>query len=246
MEAPVTKRRIDDLMLQHIERFAGLQGMAPSTILLELAHLQDRGVYGDKKLPSRSTVERIVRDVQDRSVGKQWTFSDSTPEDAEIILNSRFFYYLFNRVWIDRITMDQAKWVIKVVKTVPNLPLELAWPIGFSYYLDEKLGRGLEGQDGFLAFRPWMSELNHNLYLEAVAKGHVEPFSPWHTVEEYNPSISLEERIDIRKRWETGESFDPTILPNTKGAASELLENIYIYTEQYLKRGKKNEGLNIE
>ncbi len=188
------KRRIDADVEDEIREIALTETKTPAQIY---RHLDGEKKFVDR-VPSRRTVERMVRELRS-SAGdtSPWTLAakDIDEEAARLVLRSRRALILRHEKPLHRFNISEAKWVAKISKIAPDLAPDIAWLIGKVYSslcrrVDERGDDDfLTALDDYLAFAPWRDAEHYRLYLKAVEQGWVLPAPMWsRLVEQQNPS----------------------------------------------------------
>lgn len=104
--------------------------------------------------PSKSTIERLVDTLRPRDTSGPWSFSDSDPAAARLVIDvvAWAFQMTEGRVWL---TNELARWVGRIRETSPGVPAGWAYNLAVAYQSAEKRRQDTRILDIVLATKPW-------------------------------------------------------------------------------------------
>lgn len=141
----------------------------------------------DKKnkliMPSKRTVERMVKHYCSMSKpgdSDTWSVADSEPEDAALILKVLADVMLFTHGEKPTFTRQEAKWVLKIGKMLPEAySLTQIWLLAKDYVVAETRHQETGHLDAYLAFKPWKNNDRYRTYEYAVNHKWIPPHDNW-------------------------------------------------------------------
>lgn len=122
----------------------------------------------DHLMPSKRTVERMVKFYRTAHSVEPWSVASSEAEDATLILEVLADVLLLTNGQKKSFSKEEAEWVLKVRKMVPDAELYDVWWIARSYYLSHVRGLDTNALDMYLAFKPWRCKGRYDNYRYAL------------------------------------------------------------------------------
>ena len=165
-----TRRQIDEDLLRRIEDLAFDAHRTPAQI--EAALRRDKNIMG--RVPSRRTIQRVVRDLAYSDESEPWRL-DSTvpPDDAQWLIQAAAHVTIHSRA-ARVLTAAEAESVLAVGHAAPSLPVGSALAIAREYLRRGEKGQPTGDLDVYLATAPWTHKRNRRRYLEVVAAAGLE------------------------------------------------------------------------
>jgi len=218
------RRNMNKALESWIEDKASLN-WSPAKIFREMK--TDKRFRNKVDFPTQRTVERIVKDVEIRDKTGPWSVADQsdngvflyTPEDATLILEVLADVILASTGQKRFFTKQEAKWVLRIRKLVPDMKLPGVWQLAHAYMLSESRNEPTERLDTYLAFKPWRSMNRFGNYKYGVDQGWIkgDPLDRWETTD----------RLDV----EVGHFLNNTLSvvdtdPSTWAFSRQLLEEM--------------------
>ena len=156
---------------------------------------------------SIKTVERIAKvhkPPTPKAGGEReyWNLLEGDSEDAAHVLEAhheRIFRY---RRSMSRPEKWETQIVARLLKIAPEFPKDTVWFFARVYGVLVKLGVTTAPFDDYLGFFPWRSEIQYDIYLQAIQRGWISPVPTWEVlVEQQNPKLSFQERQERIESW---------------------------------------------
>ena len=126
--------------------------------------------------PSRRQIERYKRGYTPRDSSAPWSLSGEADRHGcslvPIVLAAVIEKSSGRR---DHITIEEAKWVIRIRLAAPDLDPWDGWIIARTYMRRQQQEKSATDLDHFLSFVPWRSEEMSQRYREAVRQAWVAP-----------------------------------------------------------------------
>ena len=164
--------RIDGDALDAIGQLALTTDWTPAQIL--------RDIEGKKelsdKVPNLRTVQRITKDFRAEDNSEPWSLRDSDGDEAKLILEVRrelIRYWNHPTKRIQRLSKQEARWVVKVRKAAPELDTRAVWLVALMYSLRETGEISTEDLDDYLAFAPWKDTQHFDEYKQWIRMGWI-------------------------------------------------------------------------
>ena len=135
-------------------------------------------------LPSKKTVERVVKSVRIEDSSGPWGVMDSDAEDARLILDVLADVIIQTEGRKTRFTKEEASWVLKLRKVASDARPYNVWLLAREYMvLEDKKIYDTAALDHYLAFKPWTNKNRFGNYEGAVALGWIkeDPLRLWDT-----------------------------------------------------------------
>lgn len=142
-------RSIDPAVHAEIKILArGDLDIAPAAIAEHLERKFDKAL-----VPSSKTIGRVVSETRYRDSSGVWTLGDKEidADDAALILPV---------IAAGPVTRQEAQWVVRVRRAVPDLPTRAVIHVVRAYMSFEHQGQSTEALDFLLALAPWRTAKN--------------------------------------------------------------------------------------
>ena len=163
---------------------------------------------------SKKTVERIASDHkpppgETDEAPQYWNLLQGDGEDARYVLEARYGRILRYGRDFPRPRKWEAEAVVKLLRAVPDFPRDIAWFFARIYGTLVLIGVNTTAFDDYLAFTPWRTAAHYNIYLSVIQMGWVRAPLLWEVlVEQQNPALTFEEKIERIARWNQQEKME--------------------------------------
>lgn len=146
-----TLARVDGELRELVDLLA-IRGWKASEIRDEL-----EGTIGKERTPHLRWIQRRVRKIRPKDNSGPWLFAqEEDPKDAALIL-SVLASVVGDEVSRWPVTNAEAKWIVRICRAVPDVPLSAVDQIVVAYMAWERLKQPTDLLDLILAVRPWRS-----------------------------------------------------------------------------------------
>ena len=171
-------RQIDPYVQYEIEEKTGL-GWTPKQIHRWFEEQVIDKRLPESKLPGERTLQRVAEEATMRDTSGPWRIADADdPEDAKLILDVLANVTVHSTGKKHSFTKEEARWVLRVRKIVPDADPVKVWFVARAYQLYQSRGLDSRALDMYLAFAPWRGVPHMRLYLDAV-DWVKESWIPW-------------------------------------------------------------------
>jgi hypothetical protein len=190
------RRNMNKALESWIEDKASLN-WSPAKIFREMK--TDKRFRNKVDFPTQRTVERVVKEVEIRDKTVPWSVADknenglflNTPEDSTLVLEVLADVILASAGEKRIFTKQEAKWVLRIRKLVPDMKLLGVWQLAHAYMLSESRNEPTERLDTYLAFKPWRNANRFGNYKYAVDQGWIggDPLDRWETTDRFDVEV---------------------------------------------------------
>lgn len=126
--------------------------------------------------PSQRQIERYKRESMPRDASAPWSLSEEADRHGCSLVPPVLVAVIEKSSGRRRhITIEEAKWIIRVRLAAPDLDPWHAWLFSRAYTRRQQQGQSAADLDHFLSFAPWRSDEAAQRYRHAVRQGWVAP-----------------------------------------------------------------------
>ena len=125
-------------------------------------------------VPSRRTIQTIVTASKALPRGDWWTVVHAPPDEVALVLPV-IAYEMRRRHAAIEVSADLARWIARLRRGVPDLPVGEVFELALSYWLAETSGAPMDDQDRYLALHAWEPANAAEALLYGLAKVPLTP-----------------------------------------------------------------------
>ena len=120
------------------------------------------------EVPLIRTIQRVRRELLFPETTDLWRIDDGKPEDAALILQVLGEIIVLTKGRKRTFIKQEAEWVLRIRKMIPDADSLKVWDIARSYLLHELRGQDSGPLDVYLSFTPWRSKEHYDRYWLAI------------------------------------------------------------------------------
>jgi len=134
--------------------------------------------FGGSLIPHERTIRRRIGATSPSS-GPSDLYRPMKDEDAALVLPVLAAVIIETEGRRTNLTVDEAERIAGIRRAANDLALFEVFRLARLYLLHERLEKGTQDIDAYLAFAPWRDDEHQKTYLKAIAKGWVSEPPQW-------------------------------------------------------------------